>query len=392
MAAATGDVPVSGPQTPPTQFGLVNDELVELYKRAPFRLTTYGGTSDAITADGVPFNINLINAGTNALLDGQLVILDVQAANTTTTPTLAIDAVAAKTIVRADGSELFIGENQPNYVLILRYNLSSDHLRIIMRSTTSARDALIANRTYYVATTGSDSNDGLTVGNPFATVLKAIQTTQSLDLGIYDVDIQMANGTYTTGIICSGPFLASGGVVTLKGDTTTPSNVTISTTSASALDIRDGCSLRFEGMKFTVATSQHAIRIRAMSHGTITGTCDFGVTAFAHIKIENGRFDNAAINYTISGNARAHYEITEGGTASVFSGTVTVTGTPNFTTAFARVETGSALVDISRTFSGSATGSEYSIISNGIINTNGAGAGYFPGNSGGSTATGGQYV
>lgn len=135
MAAATGDVPVSGPQTPAAQFGFVNDELVEVYKRAPFRLTNYGGTSDAITADGTPFNVNLLNGGTNALLDGQLVLFTAQAANTGTTPTLAIDSVAAKTIVAADSGALGDGEIVSGVDYILKYESTPDHLRIIARGS-----------------------------------------------------------------------------------------------------------------------------------------------------------------------------------------------------------------------------------------------------------------
>lgn len=44
------------------------------------------------------------------------------------------------------------------------------------------------------------------------------------------------------------------------------------------------------------------------------------------------------------------------------------------------------------TFSGAATGKRYDVATNGVINTNGGGASYFPGNVSGTSATGGQYV
>lgn len=39
-----------------------------------------------------------------------------------------------------------------------------------------------------------------------------------------------------------------------------------------------------------------------------------------------------------------------------------------------------------------ATGPRYSVIANGVIDSAGGGTGYFPGDSAGTTATGGQYV
>jgi hypothetical protein len=44
------------------------------------------------------------------------------------------------------------------------------------------------------------------------------------------------------------------------------------------------------------------------------------------------------------------------------------------------------------TFSGAATGARYFANMNSIIQTNGGGANFFPGDSAGSTATGGQYA
>jgi hypothetical protein len=44
------------------------------------------------------------------------------------------------------------------------------------------------------------------------------------------------------------------------------------------------------------------------------------------------------------------------------------------------------------TFTGSATGPRYRADSLGLIQTNGAGATYLPGNSAGSTSAGGQYA
>lgn len=70
---------------------------------------------------------------------------------------------------------------------------------------------------------------------------------------------------------------------------------------------------------------------------------------------------------------------------------MTETGTPAFVN-FAASLTGGEVESFGTTWTGSATGSRYTATLNGIINTFGAGATYFPGDSAGSTATGGQYA
>ena len=107
-------------------------------------------------------------------------------------------------------------------------------MRLFFNNSTSPREKLLSDRTYYVRTDGSDNNSGLSndSGGAFLTIQKAVDVITLLDLGGYAITIQVANGTYTDGVFLYSVF---GGSATLVGDVTTPSNVIISTTSADAL-------------------------------------------------------------------------------------------------------------------------------------------------------------
>lgn len=96
---------------------------------------------------------------------------------------------------------------------------------------TGVRELLTANRTYYVRTDGSDSNDGLsnTSGGAWLTPQKAYDyVSKNLDLGGYTVTVQFADGTYS-GFIDTGYQGASvlNGALYLRGNLTSPQNCVI---------------------------------------------------------------------------------------------------------------------------------------------------------------------
>jgi hypothetical protein len=96
-------------------------------------------------------------------------------------------------------------------------------------------------------------------------------------------------------------------------------------------------------------------------------------------------------SYAISGGGLGHVLAASGGFVFTERLTVTLTGTPAFSAAYANaLSLGGYIADI-MTFSGSATGKRYNVALNAIINTTTASATYFPGNASGTSATGGQY-
>jgi hypothetical protein len=80
--------------------------------------------------------------------------------------------------------------------------------------------------------------------------------------------------------------------------------------------------------------------------------------------------------------------VTVAGTA-----TITLSGTPAWASAgCAAGDCGTIFFIGGSAFSGSATGKRYNAVSNGVVDTQGGGASFIPGNSAGATATGGQYL
>lgn len=259
----------------------------------------------------------------------------------------------------------------------------------------AGRTMLTADRTYYVRTDGSDSNDGLanTSGGAFLTIQKAINVVLTLDLGGYAITIQVGAGTYTGGVSIQSPFV--GGNVTLQGDLTTPSNVVISTTSADAIYVANKASLILGGFKVQTTTSGTGLKAEANGLIRVTGKMNYGACASFHIyAFGAGSNIDVGADYTISGGAQIHWIATDGGIITVFpSGrTFTLTGTPAFSSGFAYASRVGSMTVWGHTFSGSATGSRYYIDMNAVCFVNGGGASYLPGNAAGSTATGGQYA
>lgn len=251
------------------------------------------------------------------------------------------------------------------------------------------RRRLTENTDFYVATTGSDANGDGTSGNPWATITNAVNYIQShIDLGGFVATINVAAGTYTAGAFVSGYFVGSMGAASLviKGSGTTDciinAEVCFSASMYGAFSV--------QGFKINPTTSG----ISAIYNGTVYfSDIDFGACAAGdHIFVATRGYIAANGNYTISGGALTHINIHPHGTGLWQNNTVTITGTPAFSSAFAAVDSVSVLYIRLMTFNGSATGPRYIVQGNSVVDTSGGGSSYLPGSSVGTTATGGQYV
>ncbi len=83
-----------------------------------------------------------------------------------------------------------------------------------------ARDVATSQPIFYVSPSGSDSNNGLTVGTAFLTIQKAIDTIAAIDCNGFDPQIILAAGTYVqpgTGLILKN-CVGVGTKVAIVGD------------------------------------------------------------------------------------------------------------------------------------------------------------------------------
>ena len=253
------------------------------------------------------------------------------------------------------------------------------------------REMLVADRTYYVRTDGNDSNTGLvnSAGGAFLTMQKAIDVTAALDTSIYNVTIKVGDGTYVANGILKN--ILGSGSVTIEGNTTTPANVVIDGGFAKS---SPGTPYWIKGFKLTRVTSATNIAINVTVGAYIQfSSLEFGVGFTYHLFVSSGGYlYNNSGNYTISGSAAAHLWVDLGGMVTNVVNTITLSGTPAFSSMFLYANLASTINMFSNTFSGSATGQRYLIQMNAAVYTNSGGANYFPGNSAGTVATGGQYV
>lgn len=242
-----------------------------------------------------------------------------------------------------------------------------------------SREVLSANRTYYVRTDGSDSNDGLanSSGGAFLTIQKALDVAAGLDRSTHTVTIQVGTGTYT------GALTWTGGVgsvpVVLQGDTGTPSNVVISVTSANALEVT-AARLTLQGFKMQTTTSGSCLRVTQGGSVTI-GSMEFGACVAAQLYAQTGGYIGATGSYTVSGGGQYHMLAQIGGIIETYNLTVTASGTPGWSVAAIESKSNAIVSMFNTTFSGSSTGTRYSIYSGGSLSTFGAALSSLPGDS-----------
>ena len=252
------------------------------------------------------------------------------------------------------------------------------------------RERLTGARTYYVRSDGSDGNDGLTddAGGAFLTIQKAVDTVAALDRSTYGVTIQVGAGSFAN-VVVSGWGPGSQSVV-ING--AGAGSTTIAGSNVTALRVTNA-RVTIQNAALTTSGSFGHCIYAGPGAFVLFGSVAFGAAINAHVFAEGSSRVVAAASYAITGSALAHvYARYTGASVEIVGVTITLTGTPAFSAAFA-LATMLAQIELGAcTFSGAATGTRYVASRNAVLSVSGGGATYLPGSGAGATNTGGLYV
>lgn len=269
------------------------------------------------------------------------------------------------------------------------------------------RVRLLSDLSLFVATTGSDTaNSGLSASSPFATLQKAWNLlSTNYDLNGHNVTVNIADGAYSSATTAclnaiGGPIgITNSSAISFVGNVTTPANVTVSGTSAAAAVIATGSNvnLTISGMTLnSVATD--CIRAQNGAQVVVGSGISFATSGNAHMAALQGGIVFISANYKIVAGSTSFHMLSSGSAqlSAVASVVCAITGTPTVGSAFAQASSLGLITVVGWSESGSMNtgfGARYLAVGNGVINTGGGGAGFFPAlAAAGSTGSGGQYL
>ena len=255
----------------------------------------------------------------------------------------------------------------------------------------SSRTQLTGLTNFYVSTTGSDSNDGLTLGTAWATVQHAWNTLiAQYDLAGHYAVVNIADGTYTSGLAAHGlpPGATNIASIQFVSSSGNPAACLFSTSAT--------CFLAANGAWFTLSgvgvASSATNGLEASNQGRIDySNVNFGVCANAHQYAWDSSQITCSSNYSISGGAVNHILSARNGVVYRTGFSCTLSGTPAFSGAFAQASDNGTIYESSGSYSGSATGVRFNASLNGVIDPGTTSLTYYPGNAAGVLAEGGQY-
>lgn len=365
------------------------------------------GTNGAFTntrlAKTANYTVLSADTGSTIALSGGFFTLTYSAANgySATFLTLVVneDTSRGKTIALSGLASFILWPGQS----IIVYN-DNNVWKVFGRS----RWALTGTTTLFVdVVNGNDNNDGLaaSTGNAVKTITQAVITiaANQLDLAGNNLIVQLADGTYTSGLHFPGPLMGAFGNASLviQGNAGTPSNVIVTDTDnvngGIAIAMFQGARCELKNMKLQGGAlgSDGGLFVETGAVCRLEGGIIFGLCAAgAHMHFTNGGTIIADSGYSISGNALYHVQSFQGGLFSVQSQTINFTANVAFTAFVLAQEMsscnfGNATINLN---ANTVTGKRYQADNLSLIDTFSGGANFLPGNSAGSVSNGGVYA
>ena len=293
------------------------------------------------------------------------------------------------TQITVAGSATPYAKSNPNTIINL---LQTNGTRIPQNLSALAvqKIPLAGDTTFYVSpVSGSDTTHyGLVPASAWATLQFGYETIANYyDLNGYTATLRAADGSYSVGLSAGTPL--TGGPFRLKFN---GSGAVVNTTSAPILKFTNGVQATVSNGNLTGVGS--CIDVDNGAYVRYGGQV-FGSVTMDHVRAQNGGIaEQIAGTVFIAGTAQSHIHVLSNGVINTNSRTIQTLASVTFTDSFAKAEIVGAINATSNTFTGGTwlAGTRYAARSNGVINTNGGGANYFPGTSAGSALTGGQYI
>jgi hypothetical protein len=235
------------------------------------------------------------------------------------------------------------------------------------------------------------------VGGAFLTLQKAVDVVfGTLDLGGFDVTIQLGDGTYSGGVDQQSPQVGAG-MVTIQGNAAHPENVIVTHATPGRLATiiaTNGARLRVKDCEVRADVTSSNLFVRAGGY-ILYSSLRIGPSPGRHqVVADDQGYIICEGNYAIVGGGNGHWYAGGCGGLRCQGKTITIVGAPNFSVGFAQAEIIGAVIANGCSFvnKASATGKRYDVSAGAVLYTGNAGETYFPGAVAGVVASGGQYV
>lgn len=248
--------------------------------------------------------------------------------------------------------------------------------------------------TYFVRTDGNDANDCLV--NSTARACLTIQGgfNRAIAKSHSSAALSIADGTYASQKLSCAfqPTIQFSGGISIVGNVSTPANVILDSSAINdnAVSVQNGCVLTISGVTLKAAGSAGSDLLVNTGATVYANNIVFNTATSMHMDAYYNGIIVLNGNTTITGNAVGHYHAHLGGVIVDQGNTVTITGTPAFSSFFAGVAGPGTLAVAGTTYSGAATGRKWLAHNNGFVDEGltGCGANFFPGDSAGLTDQG----